>query len=99
MDNTIEMLQDKIQKLEDENMKLKELAYRVVFEDLLNITLFTGVYDATNGDEHFMYGIDTVMSEIAIRAGEESSKKYANLFSRNMGCSLHKTTTTTKPSR
>lgn len=46
-------------------------AYRIVYEDLTKDDwLFTGKYDAENGNKHFMYGIESVMEKIAYEAGE-----------------------------
>lgn len=46
-------------------------AYRIVYEDLTKDDwLFTGKYDAENGNKHFMYGVATVMEKIAYEAGE-----------------------------
>ena len=42
-------------------------AYRIVFNDMMNSEcgLLVGKYDAKNGDEKFMHGIDVVMEWIA----------------------------------
>ena len=68
------------------NTKLtKEEAYKIVYNDLCGIGLFCGTYDAANGQETFMYGIETVMEVIANRAyGEAFSNLYSHAFSKNM---------------
>ena len=43
-------------------------AYKLVYNDLRKVNLFRGVYDARHGDEHFMYGIQTVMEIVAFEA-------------------------------
>lgn len=49
----------------------KTEAYRIVYEDLTKDDwLFTGKYDAENGNKHFMYGIASVMGKVAYEAGE-----------------------------
>lgn len=49
----------------------KTEAYRIVYEDLTQDDwLFTGKYDAENGNKHFMYGIASVMEKIAYEAGD-----------------------------
>ena len=45
-------------------------AYKLVLKDLSDISLFRGVYDAVHGDEHFMYGIQTVMETVAFVAND-----------------------------
>ena len=40
-------------------------AFRIVFEELTRNPIFKGKYDAKNGNEHFMYGVFTVMENIA----------------------------------
>lgn len=62
---------------------LKE-AYKLVFEDLRKCDMFIGKYDARNGNPNFMYGICTVMENIAYTISEEVGKKYSDLFSENM---------------
>lgn len=49
-------------------------AYRIVFNDMMNSEcgLLVGKYDAKNGDEKFMHGIDVVMEWIAYRASEKT---------------------------
>lgn len=55
--------------------------YKIVLEDLKQVSLFTGKYDAKNGNEHFMFGILTVMEYIADKAGH---KEYTDMFIDNM---------------
>jgi len=65
---------------------LKE-AYKLVFEDLKKCDMFIGKYDAKNGNTNFMYGIGTVMENIAYTISEEVGKEYSDLFSENMQAS------------
>lgn len=55
-------------------------AYRIVFNDMMNSEcgLLVGKYDAKNGDEKFMYGIDVVMEWIAYRASEKQGAMFFN---------------------
>lgn len=41
-------------------------AYKMVYNDLINNR---GVYDAKNGNRHFMYGVHSVMETVAYMAG------------------------------
>lgn len=74
----------------------KQEAYLLVYKDLMQNPMFRGSYDARNGNEHYMYGISSVMENIAWNAGgdelvdeyntywsanKESSEAIAKLFS------------------
>lgn len=48
----------------------KAEAFKIVLEELKKYSLFCGEYDAKYGNEHFMYGIQTVMESIAARADD-----------------------------
>lgn len=60
--------------------------YKIVLEDLKQVSLFAGKYDAKNGNEHFMFGILTVMEYIADKAGNQ---KYTDMFIDNMNKSKY----------
>lgn len=67
----------------------KELqhAYKLVYEDLISDNapnLFKGIYDAINGSEKFMYGIDTVMEFISYNCSEETYDSFSEMFFNNM---------------
>lgn len=61
-------------------------AYRIVFNDMMNSEcgLLVGKYDAKNGDEKFMYGIDVVMEWIAYRASEKQGEEFSAMFFDNI---------------
>lgn len=61
-------------------------AYRIVFNDMMNSEcgLLVGKYDAKNGDEKFMYGIDIVMEWIAYKASEKQGEEFSTMFFDNM---------------
>lgn len=67
-------------------------AYRIVYNDILNseCNLLLGVYDARNGSEQFMYGIDTVMEWIAYRVSEKDGDSFSEMFLKNMSESKKK---------
>lgn len=70
-----------------EDMKKNRLAsaYARVLSDLTNMSgIFTGVYDAENGDESFMYGVQTVMETIASGAGDNKLAEFSETFTSNM---------------
>lgn len=59
-------------------------AYKLVYKDLRKVSMFRGVYDARNGDESFMYGIQTVMENVAHGAGEDEYELFNDIFLDNM---------------
>ena len=56
-------------------------AFQIVLNKLKECQLFCGKYDARNGNEHYMYGISTVMEVIASYAGDET---FEEMFLKNM---------------
>ena len=55
-----------------------------LFNELKTCNLFIGCYDAKHGNEHFMYGIETVMEYIASKISDETAKNFADTFFQNM---------------
>ena len=51
---------------------------------------FNGIYDAKNGNEHFMYGIETVVEYLAINISDEYYEEFCDTFTKNMLKSLGK---------
>lgn len=66
----------------------KEEAYRTVFDDLNQINLFTGIYDAKHGKREYMYGVFVVMEHIARGISEECYEQFSDTFFENMRQSL-----------
>lgn len=62
-------------------------AYKIVLEDLKQVSLFTGKYDAKNWNEHFVWGGLTVLEYIASKAGNE---EYSDMFIENMNKSVYR---------
>lgn len=62
----------------------RETAFHIVLKELEKCNLFTGVYDAKNGNEDYMYGIFTVMENIAYNAGEEIGINFSEMFLNNL---------------
>ena len=63
---------------------IKSIPYRIVLKDLMKIKLFTGIYDAQNGTDTFMYGICTVMEVIAYNVGTKTADDFGTMFDKNM---------------
>lgn len=62
----------------------KAQAYKLVFDDLCQVGLFVGRYDAIHGDDHFMYGVNTVMEFIAHGVSDECLDEFSDRFAANM---------------
>ena len=67
-------------------------AYRIVYNDILNsgCNIFTGIYDAKNGSEKYMFGVSTVMEWIAYKVNEETGNDFSDLFTKNLIKSIDK---------
>lgn len=63
---------------------LKKLAYKIVLNDLLKCNMFVGIYDAKHGNSSFMYGIGTVMENIAYSINDKTGDSFSELFIKNM---------------
>lgn len=61
-------------------------AYHMVLCDMLlnGPNLFKGTYDAINGNEHFMWGIQTVMEYIAFKDCETVYEQFSDNFNNNI---------------
>lgn len=68
----------------------KNEAYDIVYNDLMKCNLFTGKYDAKNGNDSFMYGVATVMEVIAGRAQSGHLEEFDDIFFSNMADSEKK---------
>ncbi len=65
-------------------MELKK-AYQMVFDDLCHSRMFLGFYDAFNGNEQYMGGIETVMEVIAERGyGSDFAEYFTEEFANNL---------------
>lgn len=68
-------------------------AYKIVLEDMMGgdaSSLFKGDFDAVNGSKDFMYGICTVMENLAFYAGKDEYMKYSQIWSEHFQKSLDK---------
>lgn len=63
-----------------ENEILRDAAV-IVLRKLKECPLLCGKYDATHSNEHYMYGISTVMEMIANYAGDD---EFEDMFLKNM---------------
>lgn len=62
----------------------KTEAFKTVLADLQKHPMFCGLYDAKNGKEDFMHGINTVMEYIAYSISDEVGDEMSSRFVNNM---------------
>lgn len=69
------------QKFSGSEEAILKVAAGIVLNKLKECGLFCGKYDARNGNEHYMFGISTVMEVMANYAGDE---EFEGMFMKNM---------------
>lgn len=57
---------------------------KTIIEKLQEKKLFTGIYDAENGNDSFMYGILTALEAVAQLQSEEYAEEVQMKFFKNM---------------
>lgn len=64
----------------------RQEAYKIVVNDLINngSPIMMGHYDAKNGNQHFMYGICTLMEYMAMQVDEDTYDFVTAEFCKNM---------------
>jgi len=68
----------------------KRIAFEIVLDELLEINLFRGIYDAKNGKEEYMYGIGAVMECIAYKCNDEIGNAFSDMFVQNIATSIER---------
>lgn len=68
----------------------KREAYKIVLDDLLECNMFKGIYDARNGKPEFIYGIQTIIENIAYMIDDETGDKVSDMITRNIIESMKK---------
>jgi len=71
----------------------KAMLKEVIDELMTTCNLFNGTYDAKNGNEHFMYGVSTVLTALAFRVSEDYANEVEETFFKNMEKSQEKVLT------
>ena len=71
-------------------MTNKQKTLKEVLEEMKQIGIFNGTFDAKNGSWEFMHGIACVMEYLASRVSEEYLEKFSEEFSENMQKSIYK---------
>lgn len=64
--------------------RIERLILAKVFINLCECGLFVGKYDAEHGNEHFMYGVNTVMESLAYMISDKVGDTFNEAFTRNM---------------
>ena len=70
---------------------MKEKTLKEVLEEMKQIGIFNGTFDAKNGSWEFMHGVACVMEYLAGRVSEEYLEKFSEEFYKNMEKSIDKT--------
>ena len=65
------------------NTNEKEILKGII-EEMSEIGIFTGKYNAKNGKEDFMYGISTVMECLAYMVSDEYGDSFSDAFVKNL---------------
>lgn len=74
--------------------KQKKAILKEVIDELMAMSdIFNGTYDAKNGNEHFMYGVSTVLTALAFKVSEEYADEVEETFFKNMEKSQEKVLT------
>lgn len=72
----------------------KKAMLKEVIDELMAMPgIFNGTYDAKNGNEHFMYGVSTVLTALAFKISEEYADEVEETFFKNMKKSQKKVLT------
>lgn len=64
--------------------RVERLALMKIFKNLCKCGMFVGKYDATNGNENFMFGISTVMETLAYLISDKVGETFSKAFTNNM---------------
>jgi hypothetical protein len=62
----------------------REEMIKELIEDMSKCGVFIGKYDAENGSENFMYGVDAVMEYLAYEVSDEYGDAFSEKFTKNM---------------
>lgn len=62
----------------------KQTAFKIVYDELIKCPMFAGHFDAKHGNREFMYGICTVMENVALNVSEETYEDFSTLFVNNV---------------
>ena len=63
---------------------MEQNAWKIVYDELMKVGLFRGNYDARNGHDSYMYGIATVMENIAWHVSEDCADEFNEIFTTNL---------------
>lgn len=61
----------------------KARAFKIVYDELSKVDMFMGKFDAKNGNDKFMSGVQTVMEAIAYGVSEDMQCAYTDIFLAN----------------
>jgi hypothetical protein len=62
----------------------REEIIKELIEDMSKCGVFVGKYDAENGSEIYMYGVNAVMEYLAYEVSDEYGDAFSEKFTKNM---------------
>lgn len=62
----------------------REEAFKLVYDELMKHSLFTGIYDATHGSQEFIDGVGVVMEVIACNVSEDTYISFTDIWTKNV---------------
>lgn len=71
-------------------MASKQKALKEILEQMKQVSVFDGTFDAKNGSWEFMHGVACVMEYLAYQVSEEYGEKFSEEFFKNMEKSIDK---------
>ena len=69
---------------------MKEKTLKEILDEMKQIGIFNGTFDAKNGSWEFMHGVAYVMEYLAYQVSEEYGEKFNEEFFKNMQKSIDK---------
>lgn len=69
---------------------MKEKTLKEILDEMQEIGIFNGTFDAKNGSWEFMHGVACVMEYLAYQVSEDYGEKFSEEFFKNMEKSIDK---------
>lgn len=69
---------------------MKEKTLKEILDEMKQIGVFNGTFDAKNGSWEFMHGVACVMEYLAYQVSEDYGEKFSEEFFKNMEKSIDK---------
>ena len=69
---------------------MKEKTLKEILDEMKQIGIFNGIFDAKNGSWEFMHGVACVMEYLAYQVSEDYGEKFIEEFYKNFEKSVDK---------